>query len=156
MLQCAGYMMQMSFASTAVVLSVAPEESICFMRLKQDCFNRPISSAPDAHVDVLLRQPPQGQKCVTVSIVTRLHDLQGMHMHREGMQCAAAKRLRAQSTPRCLMQGSGADGQDTALPEPWILQLPGLRQPGPVLHTARPGGPGHLRLGRVLPARRSW
>jgi hypothetical protein len=28
----------------------------------QDCFNRPISSAPDAHVDVLLRQPPQGQK----------------------------------------------------------------------------------------------
>ena len=67
-----------------LVLSVAPTDApVSLIRPKQDCFNRPISSAPDAHVDVLLRQPPQGQKCVTLSSLTCLHDPGRMYLHEQ-------------------------------------------------------------------------
>ena len=32
----------------------------------QDCFNRPIASAPDRVIDVLVRTPVSGQKCVPI------------------------------------------------------------------------------------------
>ena len=42
-------------------INMPPADACC---APQDCFNRPIASAPDRVIDVLVRTPVSGQKCV--------------------------------------------------------------------------------------------
>jgi hypothetical protein len=152
----AGYMTQMLLASTPLILSAAPEEPICV------CASNRIAStgqsaAHQMHMWMCSCASRRRVKSAPHSAVScACMPSEWCACNKKGAQCVACQAITCHFTPCCLMQGSGADRQDAAVPEPWILQLPGLCQPGPVLYAACPGGSGHLRLGRVLPACRSW